>query len=94
LLAFAVNYTTFWCTNVNSPLTTSVTGQAKNILTTFAGILAFGLASTPMLVWGLTLGLLGSAYYSYVKFDEQARDKPAASAALAAAADVKLERRK
>lgn len=64
LLSFALNYTIFWCTKVNSALTTSVTGQAKNILTTLVSMLAFTMKITPMLLMGLCVGLCGSALYA------------------------------
>eukprot|EP01006_Ploeotia_vitrea_P046860 TRINITY_DN67068_c2_g2_i3.p1 TRINITY_DN67068_c2_g2~~TRINITY_DN67068_c2_g2_i3.p1 ORF type:complete len:288 (+),score=119.76 TRINITY_DN67068_c2_g2_i3:60-923(+) len=41
-LAFFLNYAIFLCTSVNSALATSITGQVKNILTTFVGYFIFG----------------------------------------------------
>lgn len=64
LLSFAVNYTIFWCTKVNSALTTSVTGQVKNVLTSLVSMLAFTMHTTPMLLTGLCVGLCGSALYA------------------------------
>jgi len=41
-LAFLLNYSIFLCTQINSALATSVTGQMKNIVTTAVGYVAFG----------------------------------------------------
>jgi ABC-type Fe3+-siderophore transport system permease subunit len=71
LLAFGVNFATFLCTQVNSALTTSVTGQCKNIVTTILAIIIFGMHPTMLLLAGLMIGLIGSALYSYLKYDEQ-----------------------
>jgi solute carrier family 35, member D1/2/3 len=42
VLAFLLNYSMFCCTMVNSPLTTSITGQSKNLVVAFVGLFAFG----------------------------------------------------
>ena len=47
--AFLLNYSIFLCTKTNSALTTSVTGQVKNILTTAGGYFMFGM---PLVVNG------------------------------------------
>jgi drug/metabolite transporter (DMT)-like permease len=68
ILAFGVNCATFWCTSATSPLTTSVTGQCKNILTTFLGMFIFGdVVINNTLVLGLLIGILGSIWFSYVE---------------------------
>jgi hypothetical protein len=41
-LAFFLNYSIFLCTQLNTPLVTSVTGQIKNIATTAVGYFLFG----------------------------------------------------
>lgn len=71
LMAFGINYSTFWCTTVNSPLTTSVTGQAKNVLTNVLSIIIFGVDCTASLVIGLSIGLFGGFMYAWVKYKEQ-----------------------
>jgi len=66
-----INYSIYLCTNVNSPLATSITGQIKNVVTTFVGMIAFGdFVYTPLNAAGLSLGLLGSVLYSWLKLVE------------------------
>lgn len=70
-LAFLLNYSIFLCTQLNSPLATSVTGQVKNVLTTALGYVTFGGASTNALnAIGVSLGVVASAWYSLLKFRE------------------------
>jgi len=68
LLGAALNFCIFFCTSVNSPLTTSVTGHLKNIFTTILGTMIFkDLAITSNTVLGLTLNASGGIWYSYLK---------------------------
>jgi solute carrier family 35 protein len=70
-LAFLLNYAIFLCTNINSALATSVTGQIKNIATTAGGYVAFGdVTYNLMNVIGLTVGVISSTWYSYLKYKE------------------------
>lgn len=79
-LAFFLNYSTFWCTRANSALTTSVTGQTKNILTTLVGVLAFGGVHVTILgALGLLTSVAGSVMYGVVKFNEKRSRTPAPS---------------
>lgn len=78
-LAFLLNYSIFLCTNVNSALATSVTGQIKNIATTAVGYFTFG--GVTYNIWnvtGLTLGVVASGWYSWLKYEESevAKKKP------------------
>ena len=69
LLAFLLNYFMFLCSNVNSPLTTSVTGQVKAILSVFFGLFFFGdVIITPLLLTGLGITSVGSIYYAIIKY--------------------------
>lgn len=63
--AFLLNLCIFWCTTVNSPLATTVTGQMKDILTTGLGLFLFGdvLFNSRNLA-GVALGLGGGIAYS------------------------------
>jgi len=70
-MAFFVNITTTWCTQANGPLTTSITGQTKNILTTILGALLFDdFAYDPLLVAGIMISILGSFIYAYIKYTQ------------------------
>lgn len=71
-LAFLVNLTTVWCTHANSALTTSITGQMKNILTTVAGMILFhDYKPTFFANFGIGVSILGSFYYAYKKTQSQ-----------------------
>ncbi len=69
--AFVLHYSTTLCTQYNSALTTSVTGQIKNALATVIGMIWFNVPPTPMLLVGLSIGLIGSGWYSSIKLNEQ-----------------------
>lgn len=75
-LAFLLNYSIFLCTNINSALATSVTGQIKNIATTLVGYFSFGDVTYNILnVFGLILGVIGSTLYSWLKYEESEASK-------------------
>jgi len=78
VLAFLLNYFLFLCSTVNSPLTTSVTGQVKAILSVVIGLFFFGdVIVTPLLLFGLGISCAGSIYYAVIKYRQaQARAKP------------------
>jgi len=70
-MAFALNVTTTWCTQTNSPLTTCVTGQTKNILTTILGALLFeDFAYNQLIAIGICISIVGSFSYAYIKYKE------------------------
>jgi len=69
IAAFILNYLIFMCSKVNSPLTTSITGQLKVILTTIIGLLAFNdVKLTLMFGVGLLISTLASVWYSVIKY--------------------------
>ena len=75
-LAFLLNYSIFLCTNINSALATSVTGQIKNIATTAVGYFSFG--DVTYNVWnvvGLAVGVVASTWYSWLKYEESERSR-------------------
>ncbi|ELR25548.1 uncharacterized protein ACA1_296460 [Acanthamoeba castellanii str. Neff] len=76
---FLVNYTLFLCTQLNSPLTTTVTGTIKNIGETMLGFVFFSVPVDPINLMGIAIGFTGSVYYSVVKYFEQqqTQSKPA-----------------
>eukprot|EP01105_Mastigella_eilhardi_P009158 TRINITY_DN2177_c0_g1_i2.p1 TRINITY_DN2177_c0_g1~~TRINITY_DN2177_c0_g1_i2.p1 ORF type:complete len:326 (-),score=116.17 TRINITY_DN2177_c0_g1_i2:346-1296(-) len=70
--AFMLNYLMFLCSTVNSPLTTSVTGQLKAIISTVAGLFMFGdIVVNKVLVIGLSISAGGGVYYAYIKYNQQ-----------------------
>jgi len=70
--AFLLNYFLFLCSNINSPLATSITGQIKNIVSTLFGLMAFGgVLITPLLALGLAISTSGAAWYAYLKYRVQ-----------------------
>ena len=77
-LAFLLNYSIFLCTNINSALATSVTGQIKNIATTAVGYFTFGDVTYNLVnVLGLAVGVVASTWYSYLKYlESEAGKKP------------------
>eukprot|EP00871_Galdieria_phlegrea_P003421 jgi/Galph1/407/GphlegSOOS_G5149.1 len=68
--AFAVNYFTCSCTQVNSALVTSVSGQMKNVLQTLVGLLMNDYQVTSLNIGGIFLALGGSIWFSYLKYLE------------------------
>lgn len=75
LMSFLMNYSIFWCTSVNSALTTSVTGQVKNVLSSFVSVFAFGVQATPALIGGLSVGLSGSFMYAFAMYQADQKGK-------------------
>jgi len=68
LIGAFLNFFIFYCTSVNSPLTTAVTGQAKNIVTTILGVVIFNdLIITAFNTLGLSINAAGGAWYAYLK---------------------------
>ena len=79
VLAFLLNYFIFLCSTVNSPLTTSVTGQVKAILSVIIGLFFFSdVIITPILLLGLAISCIGSVYYAVIKY-RQSQARHAAS---------------
>lgn len=76
LLAFLLNYAIFVNTAVNSALTQTVSGQAKDIVVVWIGYLAFADSSLDAgNLIGVCIGFLGSIAYAVAKLKSQ----PAAS---------------
>jgi len=60
----ALNYVTFWCTSVNSPLTTGVAGNVKGLLSTILGIIQYGARLASLGYLGLLISSSGGVVYS------------------------------
>lgn len=74
--AFLLNWLIFLCSTINSPLTTSITGQIKNIVTTLLGFCLFGgIAIGWEGIIGLILSTAASLWYAYLKYEQTASKK-------------------
>lgn len=68
ILAFFLNYTIFLNTTLNSPLTQTICGNLKDLVTVVLGWMWFGgLPFNWLNVSGQLLGFLGSGMYAYYK---------------------------
>ncbi|XP_047320697.1 UDP-N-acetylglucosamine transporter UGNT1-like [Impatiens glandulifera] len=68
IMAFMLNYTVYLNTTLNSPLTQSVCGNLKDLLTIgFGWILFGGLPFDSLNVVGQSIGFLGALFYAYCK---------------------------
>ena len=78
LLAFVLNYAIFRNTAVNSALTQTVAGQAKDVVVVMLGVWAFedGALEAGGVV-GVVLGFLGSLGYAVAKAWQQQQPQPA-----------------
>lgn len=64
IMGFVLNYTLFLCTKYNSPLTTTVIGAGKNIITSYVGMLFRDYVHTPMIFLGINVSVIGSLMYN------------------------------
>lgn len=64
ILGAVLNFATFWCTDVNSPLATAVAGSLKGVASTAAGLIFFDSRLTPVGWFGLVLSTSGGFVYS------------------------------
>eukprot|EP01013_Petalomonas_cantuscygni_P021593 TRINITY_DN409_c0_g1_i1.p1 TRINITY_DN409_c0_g1~~TRINITY_DN409_c0_g1_i1.p1 ORF type:complete len:470 (+),score=129.75 TRINITY_DN409_c0_g1_i1:115-1524(+) len=94
-LGFGINYGVFICTKLTSPLTTTVIGCLKNVVTTYGGMV-MGYQINTQNFAGLTVSTFASVWYSYVAFYEgvakraaqQAKDEKAALSAAESGGEV------
>jgi len=72
-MGFLLNFAILYNTQINGPLTTTITGSAKNVITTYMGI--FGLGGDYVYTFanfaGLNISMVGAMVYSYFKFKQQ-----------------------
>jgi solute carrier family 35 protein len=67
VMGLLLSYSSLLCTTYNSPLTTSVTGNAKDVVLTIVGAVLFpGFRATLLSVGGLCLSFVGSGLYTAV----------------------------
>jgi solute carrier family 35 len=76
--AFAVNFSTTLCTQITSPLTTSVAGQVKNVLQTVLGFFSWGFVPTFLNMSGLLIALAAQLMFAYFKYQEHCKSAKAA----------------
>jgi hypothetical protein len=95
LIAFAlvasmgplITYSSMLCVTVTSPLTSSITGNVKDLVVTVAGAMLFpGFQATASTVGGLSLSFLGAGAYTVVSIRGGGRAGAGAGAGAAAAA--------
>lgn len=65
VMGFVLNYAYFMCTKYNSPLTTTVIGAGKNILTSYIGMLFKDYHYTFFNFIGLNISVIGSMMYNW-----------------------------
>lgn len=71
-MGMVLQFSIFYCTRVNSALTTVVTGVLKNVVTSYAGMLdsRLGYTFNPLNFVGMNLSMLGGIMYAYLQFVE------------------------
>ncbi|KAI4998558.1 hypothetical protein ZWY2020_053900 [Hordeum vulgare] len=69
VMGIVLNYTMFWCTIVNSALTTTIVGVLKGVGSTTLGFVVLGGVKVHALnVTGLVINTFGGVWYSYAKY--------------------------
>ncbi|KAJ4958026.1 hypothetical protein NE237_025137 [Protea cynaroides] len=72
VMSIVLNFTMFWCTIVNSALTTTIVGVLKGVgSTTFGFILLGGVPVHALNVTGLIINTAGGIWYSYAKYQQK-----------------------
>ena len=86
-LGFGMNYSYFLCTKVNSPLTTTVVGSMKNVLSSYLGMLFSDYPYTLTNFMGVNIGVFATVLYSLAEMRKvRARDRTRAENQSAAEA--------
>jgi len=71
LLGSMLNYSIFLCTTVNSPLTTTIMGHVKNVVSVLISLMLMNITLTTLNSIGLIVNMIGGFWYSYIKYKEQ-----------------------
>lgn len=93
VMGFVVNYCFFLCTKLNSPLTAAMVGAAKNVVTSYIGMLFSDYKYNAYSFAGLNVAVVGTVLYSReewekIKAKEQQRKENEEKEGLVAAANV------
>jgi solute carrier family 35 protein len=72
-MGFVLNFAILFNTQTNGPLSTTIMGSSKNVLTTYLGIFGVGgdYIFTVTNFIGLNISMCGALLYNYVKFMEK-----------------------
>eukprot|EP00126_Sphaerothecum_destruens_P009063 Sdes_comp20421_c0_seq1m14482 len=80
VMGFLLNFSIFYCTKLNSALTTTVIGCLKNVFSTYLAMLFMpGYVFSWINFCGINISVFGSIVYSYVTFGEEKRKRLRAS---------------
>ncbi|XP_074570007.1 UDP-galactose/UDP-glucose transporter 7-like [Curcuma longa] len=72
IMGIVLNFTMFWCTIVNSALTTTIVGVLKGVGSTTLGfVLLGGVQLHALNVTGLIINTAGGLWYSYAKYQQK-----------------------
>lgn len=71
--AFVLNYATYFCTQVNDALTTSVVGRTKSVVQGVGGLFAFQVKTSAVNLGGLALNSLGICWYAWERYVDERR---------------------
>ncbi|KAL6606042.1 hypothetical protein ACP70R_041695 [Stipagrostis hirtigluma subsp. patula] len=72
VMGIVLNFTMFWCTIVNSALTTTIVGVLKGVGSTTLGFVLLGGVEVHALnVTGLVINTFGGIWYSYAKYKQK-----------------------
>ncbi|KAK8952903.1 hypothetical protein KSP40_PGU005976 [Platanthera guangdongensis] len=72
VMGILLNFTMFFCTIVNSALTTTIVGVLKGVgSTTFGFVLLGGVEVHGLNVIGLIVNTIGGMWYSYAKYEQK-----------------------
>jgi hypothetical protein len=74
-MGFVLNFAYFMCTKINSPLTTTVIGCLKNVVTTYCGMLFNDYRFSALNFVGLNVSVFGSLMYSHAEFTKVSKQK-------------------
>lgn len=73
--AFVLNWTNFIVTRATSPLTVSVAGNIKQVITVLLGIYLFSIPISWLNGIGILISIFGLVFYSHTKLIEQEKKK-------------------